>query len=310
MSLLSDKYPQFPHYLNPAGRHDSLDRIDPSFGPPPMQGDHVLGDLVDVVQSALQLIFGGGAAWRDRLATFHPSMHALWTRIDHMDCGHHNIQLSHARGPVVELDVHASTFGRYAQRFKAELCEIVSTNAVTGTDEVRQIGGYSVNWKQRVMSGFQVLLDHSVDKTALQRFIGAPGTIDNSHQATSLNFALQQCVSISNLNSNLVRNALTAIQRELRPALAEMIDCFDPAQRARNALSLPYFVIRWDYKKWQNGIPVGPKSWTSDVLGTPGPTPAPTPGTTPGVTPRITPSIEPFVIPPIRNGPAATGSGR
>jgi hypothetical protein len=142
----------------------------------PFQGDHVFGDVIGMVQTALQAIIGGGHVWPARFQSLNPVASLQWQVYRGFDLGHAgNEPLVHRNGGA-ETDQHAHVFGGYSLRFQWTFCEVVCTGFDHG-HESRRIGGGVRAWRRKVMSRFDDVLDHLVDSTALNAYLGAPNAI-------------------------------------------------------------------------------------------------------------------------------------
>lgn len=145
----------------------------------PAQGDHLFGDVLGTIETALQNIFGGGAAWTARMSAYNATMRTVWDGMQLVDYGHGALPPVVNRAGATEPDEHAHVFGGYSQRLQWQLCEIVSTgfNPPPIGGEVRSIGGYSRAWKNSVLENLDELLAHLVDDTALRFYIATPNAI-------------------------------------------------------------------------------------------------------------------------------------
>ena len=142
----------------------------------PAQGDHLFGDVVGTIETALQSIFEGGALWRTRMRNYSTTLDSLWAGLTTIDLGHGvNPPIVQRNGPP-EPDEHSHMFGGYSRRFQWHLCEIVCAGFVNG-QESRRIGGSTRAWKNDVLASFDDLLDHLVDSTALAFYINTPNAI-------------------------------------------------------------------------------------------------------------------------------------
>ncbi|WP_432721145.1 hypothetical protein R0381_002675 [Jeongeupia wiesaeckerbachi] len=147
----------------------------------PAQGDHVFGDVIGTIETALQSIFGGGANWRTRMHSFNPVLATLWAGLAALDFGHGANPPIVTRAGAPEPDEHSHLFGGYSQRFQWQLCELVCTGYTPGAGgnniEVRLIGGATKAWRKKVLASFDDLLAHLVDSTALAFYIATPNAV-------------------------------------------------------------------------------------------------------------------------------------
>ena len=60
----------------------------------PMQGDHLFGDVIGSIETALMRIFGGGALWSTRMDSFNATLHTIWVGLGNVDLGHGALPLS------------------------------------------------------------------------------------------------------------------------------------------------------------------------------------------------------------------------
>jgi hypothetical protein len=98
----------------------------------PAQGDHVFGDVIGTIGTALQLIFGGGANWNNRMRAYSPILEVLWDGLANANFGHGGHAPTVARHGAPEPDEHAHVFGGYAVRLQWTLCEFVCTGFLPG----------------------------------------------------------------------------------------------------------------------------------------------------------------------------------
>ncbi|KAA0998626.1 hypothetical protein FVF58_43660 [Paraburkholderia panacisoli] len=165
----------------------------------PGQGDHVFGDVIGTIETALQSIFGGGAGWQTRMQKYNSTLASLWTALTALDLGHGALPPIVNRAGMAEPDEHSHMFGGYSHRFQWQLCELVATGFVAGPTganiEVRVIGGATKAWRKGVMARFDDLIGHLVDSTALAFYITSPTVIRHAaalvrHSAISLTAAV------------------------------------------------------------------------------------------------------------------------
>ena len=150
----------------------------------PAQGDHVFGDVVGTLNTALQTIFGGGANWQTRMRNYNPTLATLWQGLSSVDFGHHggNVPVT-SRAGVPEPDEHSHMFGGYSHRLQWHLCEIVCLG-FGPTGEKRKIGGATAAWKRNVLTSFDDLMNNLVDQTALNFYIASPNATRQANAAT------------------------------------------------------------------------------------------------------------------------------
>lgn len=149
----------------------------------PNQGDHVFGDVIGMVETSLQNIFGGGQEWRHRFERYSQPAYEQWQAFNRFDLGHGQNPPVVQRNGLAEPDEHAHIFGGYSQRFQWSFCEIVCAGYIVN-QESRQIGGGSRAWRTSVMSRFDDVLTRSVDHTALTAYLQNPGQIREVNQQT------------------------------------------------------------------------------------------------------------------------------
>lgn len=148
----------------------------------PAQGDHLFGDVLGSVETALQSIFGGGAVWPTRMQHYSPTLHSVWTGLDAVDLGHAANPPIVQRTGAAEPDEHAYVFGGYSRRLQWQLCEIVCTGFAAS--EMRSIGGATRSWKTAVLNSFDDVMNHLVDSTALHFYIATPHGIRQANAST------------------------------------------------------------------------------------------------------------------------------
>ena len=157
----------------------------------PMQGDHIFGDVLGVVGNGFQDIFGGGAAWQNRFASFDNMAAMLWAGQAARNLGHGNHEFISQTAGAPEMDRHAHMFGGYAARLRWQICEIVCVHPA-GT---RIVGRMQNRWKRQVMAALGDVFNNFVDETALQHYLAnGNGVVRNAaagvnHDAISLNAA-------------------------------------------------------------------------------------------------------------------------
>lgn len=135
----------------------------------PSRGDHLFGDVIGTIETALQLIFSGGDLWKMRMRNFNPMLATLWQGLGSVDFGHGARPPGRGArppgrgaGPLVtqragaeEPDEHSRMFGGYSKRLQWNLCEIV---CVESGAERRRIGGATRAWKNNVLASSMILL--------------------------------------------------------------------------------------------------------------------------------------------------------
>jgi hypothetical protein len=146
-----------------------------SSGGPPQQGDHVFGDVVGAIETAMQQIF-------PIVDTISP-MKAYNSGLSDLfeDLRKENLKGSYGHGneekfkispqerikPIIEIDTHSRQFGQSADEFQVQLCRIVCTR-----DASLSIAAATELWKGRVCWAFSKLMNNLVDETALFRYFG------------------------------------------------------------------------------------------------------------------------------------------
>ena len=172
----------------------------------PAQGDHVFGNVIGMIQTALQNTFGGGAAWTTRFRNYNSTAHTQWQTLAGLDLGHvHGAgQPLVGRAGPTEPDQHAHMFGGHARRFQWTFCEIVCTGfGGGGAGEYRLVGEttrrLTRQWQTDVLARYDTVVNHLVDGTALTAYLANPGQIRQAqnpptvvHPAISLAAATAQ----------------------------------------------------------------------------------------------------------------------
>jgi hypothetical protein len=196
----------------------------------PNQGDHVFGDVLGVIKTALEGIFGGGQLWQTRMRNYSEMMETLWIDLRNLDFGHGpQPPLVHRQG-AHEPDQHAHMFGGYSARLQWELAEIVCSGFNPGED--RRIGGYSKIWKSRVLGHFDDLMENLVDSTAMGFYIATPNQIRPANPATvahaplSLTDAMATATPLNGPGRAVVMAVLTRCMT-LRGSFEGLLDRFD-----------------------------------------------------------------------------------
>lgn len=208
----------------------------------PGQGDHVFGDVIGMVETALQEIIGGGAMMSTRFRDFNQTAFIQWQTFTQYDLGHvAATQPIVQRNGLAEPDRHAHVFGGYAQRFQWSFCEVVCTGFYAG-QETRSVGGGTRAWRRIVMSRFDDVLDRLVDQTALTAYLAAPYAIRQAnagavtHPVISLQAALQQAHASQGQGRNRIL-AICANFHAARSALEGMLMRFDGPSRSWDSIN-------------------------------------------------------------------------
>lgn len=143
--------------------------------------DHLFGDVIDAINTALQKIFGGTTLWKTRMEYFNPVLATIWCGLGNVDLGHSNgSDISTARTIGSEIDEHAHMFGYYAARLQWHLCEIVCTACDNkectnyGRGNEHMISGATRAWKKNVLTSYDDVIENLVDSTALDFYIKTP----------------------------------------------------------------------------------------------------------------------------------------
>jgi hypothetical protein len=93
------------------------------------QGDHVFGDVLGAIQTALAAIFGGGQNWQVRMNAYNTVLTSVWSDLSKLDYGHGANPPIVGRTPAgmagAEIDQHATVFGGYAKRLQWQMAEVV-----------------------------------------------------------------------------------------------------------------------------------------------------------------------------------------
>lgn len=204
----------------------------------PAQGDHLFGDVVGTIETALQLIFGGGALWRNRMQTYNSTLRTIWDGLGTVDLGHGANPPIVQRNGAAEPDEHSHMFGGYSVRLQWNLCEVVCAGFVNQA-ETRRVGGSVRAWKSNVLSSFDDLMNHLVDSTALAFYIATPNQIRQAnagvvrHAPMSLANAIVFTNGHNGPGKARVARVLTAYGG-LRSAVSGLLDRFDGAVRTFN----------------------------------------------------------------------------
>lgn len=164
----------------------------PNMGPGdkacPAQGDHVFGDIVNVLKTGLMEIVGGGQEWIGSGGRFNKDVydngatHPLKTFTWHKALRHWQnitlLDLGHSPGPAIgrvgsylEPDNHSRMFGGYARILQWDLCEI-GAKGRSGFNcigsESRQAGEH---WVRTVLSSYDKTMRYLIDSTALEAYL-------------------------------------------------------------------------------------------------------------------------------------------
>lgn len=208
-------------YTNPMGaaRPRPPDpRQQPGPQPAPAQGDHVFGNIANVIKNGLMAIIGGGQTWGGDVG--HPGrfgspvfdqngtqnnlktggwVTALnqWAAIRDLDLGHTNPAQIVTRNPnIPEPDNHSFMFGGRAAIFRWDLCEIVCTDSNNAFTIGSQSPAQGADWVGKVISSYDNMMEVIVDQTALASHIaGLDSRVTNvnslaTHTAISRTTAL------------------------------------------------------------------------------------------------------------------------
>jgi len=203
----------------------------------PTQGDHVLGDVIGAMTTAMQAIFGGGAIWLQHLSSYNQILERPWLDLSRLDLGHALNAPIVGRNDFKEYDQHAHMFGIYSARLQWTLCEIVCLgDGLTG--QARIIAGATRAWKSAVMAALDDLLNHLVDETALHAYIRNPtairhGNITTQHRAISLAAAIAYTGANHGIGKARVAEIL-ANYSQLRPSVAEILARFHDRKKIFN----------------------------------------------------------------------------
>jgi hypothetical protein len=204
----------------------------------PGQGDHVFGNVLGAIETALQTIFGGGQDWDTRMRNYNVNLETVWNGLKRVDFGHGANPPIVYRAGADEPDEHAHVFGVYSQRLQWKLCEIVCTGFAPG--EVRRIGGATPAWKTSVLESFGELMDSLVDNTAIVQYITTlPNTIRAAnpvmvrHTPMSLANARVYAANHNGPGKNRVTQVLNAYG-SLHESVRGLLDRFDGSIRTLN----------------------------------------------------------------------------
>lgn len=180
----------------------------------PKQGDHVFGDVLGMMRSALQTVFGGMHDWDKVLQSWNQGVFETWQQISGLDFGHGaQPPLGHRTG-LAEPDEHSLLFGAYAAQFRWTFCEILCECAT----QPYAISGATRAWKAAVLAALQRVLDHAVDETALDAYIRAPTQTrqgnPNAVRHTPISLAVARArVGTLNGNATVKRRVLEVLDR-------------------------------------------------------------------------------------------------
>lgn len=201
----------------------------------PAQGDHIFGDVIGVINTAFQQIFGGGALVAARIESYDSTLASVWNGLAGVNLGHGAAPPVTQRNGVAEPDEHSHMFGGYSNRLQWQLCEIVSTGFHAGAED-RYIGGATAAWKKAVLASFDDLMNNLVDSTAIAFYIATPNAIRNASAATRHTpMSLANALTYTNNNAGPGKAAVSAVLASygsLRNALAGILDRLSgPTQR-------------------------------------------------------------------------------
>jgi len=205
----------------------------------PNQGDHVFGDVLGTIETALQRIFGGGQVWPTRMENYSSLLSNVWTGLQAVDLGHGAAAPLVTRAGAAETDQHSHMFGGYSARLQWEMAEIVCTGfAPNGGGERRRIGGYKKSWKKAVLKRFDELMNNLVDSTAIAFYIATPNAIRNSnantvHAPWSLAHAVQQVTPMNGPGKGTITPVLDRYD-SLRNSIDGLIGRFELPTRSLN----------------------------------------------------------------------------
>ncbi|MDD0973784.1 hypothetical protein [Pseudomonas fontis] len=214
-------------YQNPVSA--GLPAIPNAAGAPnlaPIQGDHIFGDVIGAIETALQQIFGGGANWQMRMRSFNPTLATLWQGLDGVDFGHSANPPITQRVGVPEPDEHSHMFGGYSRRLQWHLCKVVCTGFAGGVEQ-RRIGGATRAWRNNVLASFDDLINHLVDSTALGFYIATPGGVRMANAAAVRHVALSLGAARINANGNMILAPFFVRYDSLRGTLEGLLQRFD-----------------------------------------------------------------------------------
>ncbi|MFC4161709.1 hypothetical protein [Chitinimonas lacunae] len=181
--------------------------------PPPRQGDHIFGNIVSALETALKDVFEGGQLWEQRFRDFNNTAYETWQAIKALDLGHG------PEGPVVdrprnEVDKHAHVFGGYAAIFQYEVRRLKN-----GQSSVYRA---TVPWWQGVRAALGFLLENIIDRTALLRYVRANGVQDDgTHSTISIDDAKALIANNTRAEATRARAVMTNYER-LQPLLRQM----------------------------------------------------------------------------------------
>ena len=206
----------------------------------PAQGDHIFGDVLGTVETALQSIFGGGAVWVNRMGTYNGTMRTVWEGLGVVDYGHGALPPIVNCQSAAELDEHANVFAGYSNLLQWALSEITCTGfGPGGVGEIRQIGGYSKKWKKEVLARFDDRLTHLVDSSVLNFHIPTPNAIHNAnparvrHATISLAAASLYTANANGIGKPRIQLVLASCSR-LRGAFEGLIGRFEGNTKSLN----------------------------------------------------------------------------
>lgn len=200
----------------------------------PAQGDHVFGDVLGAIRTAMQAIFVSDANWRTRMAAYNANMATIWNGLEQLDLGHGAHPPSVARQPAGvagnETDQHAYVFGGYANRLQWQMAEIACMAGATPT-----IGADANNlsgWKSAVLARFDELMANVADQTALNHLVLHGNVTRTANGSNHPAISLQAAQTFANANRNapgynLVAPVLNNLAT-LRNGFVGLLDRFQP----------------------------------------------------------------------------------
>lgn len=175
---------------------------------PAKQGDHVFGNIIDIMETWLQSIIGGKKYWSTRFTrTADPygcilnydnnfyiyreliksekwiEIINIWERIQKMDLGHSS-DAPVSSSKRQEQDTHQYVFGHYAKIFLWDLGEIggvLKDKIVIGSDTADA----AQRWIDTVRGSYTKMINLLVDETSLMRYLEKE-IINTTHKAISL----------------------------------------------------------------------------------------------------------------------------
>lgn len=227
----------------------------------PGQGDHVFGDIIGVMRTALMAVIGGGAEWKNRfgsavycnaeerehvLQTYYLRQSlACWNEIESLDLGHAlNPPLMYRSPEIAEYDNHSLMFGGYISVFQWDLAEIgylkegVRTVGVSNdTDRLR--------WIKQVLFSYEKATEFIADDTALRAYLTNKDTLRSikegklqPHTAISLIEVRKRAETSKHVRAKNIR-LICGKFKQFVYILKKMLEF------------MSYLNIRWDENKWR-----------------------------------------------------------